>query len=225
MNFPSLQVNNFFDNPDYILNYANSLTYEKENLYPGTRTKPLHILNKELFKDINSKIIRLLYPKWDIYSQIEWSALSMFQKINYDDVKLHMLNEKNPGKGWVHNDNEIKFTAIVYLSKGKDNGTAIYSKDDGFTLVRVKEQQIKYDYYNGKEQSKDIYLQSLNENINSYNIECLFNSSYNKLIGFDGSNPHGAFFNLKPDDERITFISFFTDIIAPYFPVPEMRRV
>jgi len=40
MNYPSLQVNNFFENPDYIRDYAESLTYVKpEGDYPGLRAK------------------------------------------------------------------------------------------------------------------------------------------------------------------------------------------
>ena len=66
---------------------------------------------------------------------------------------------------------------------------------------------------------------NLNENLNQFKLECLFNSSYNKMIGFDGSNPHGAFYNLKPGEERITYISFFRQIVAPYNHVPEMRRL
>ena len=30
MNYPTIQVVNFFENPDYILNYAESLEYEKK---------------------------------------------------------------------------------------------------------------------------------------------------------------------------------------------------
>ena len=56
-------------------------------------------------------------------------------------------------------------------------------------------------------------------------MQCLFNSSYNKMIGFDGATPHGAVFNLNPGGERITYISFFNQIVAPYTPMAEMRRI
>ena len=226
MNYPSVQITNFLDNPDYVLNYAKRLEYEKnDGKYPGLRTKALHQIDSDFFTDINSKIIRLLYPDWDVFSSIEWQATSFFHKINYKDIEFHTLNKENPGKGWIHNDNHAKFTAIIYLSKGDGCGTGLYSKDDNFKLVRGNH-DVKYDYYlkNNEDNIKE-YLKKLNENLNKFKLECLFNSSYNKMIGFDGSNPHGAFYNLKPDEERITYISFFTYIKAPYFHIPEMRRL
>ena len=225
MNYPTIQVVNFFENPDYILNYAESLEYEKtDGGYPGKRTKPLHEIDRGLFTDINSKIIRTLYPDWDTCDRIEYVAKTMFHKITYDDVKYHLENKEYPGKGWIHNDNESKLTSIIYLSSDKDNGTEIYSKKNGFTTVRC-DASIKKDYYTNNKVDLNYYLSKLNENINQHNVECVFNSSYNKMIAFDGSNPHGAFYNLKPGDERITLISFFTHIKAPYFHIPEMRRL
>ena len=225
MNYPSVQVTNFLDNPDYILNYAKSLEYKNSKNYPGLRTQPLHEINFEFFTDINSKIIRLLYPDFDVYKKVEWQANSFFQKINYKDIEFHMLNKENPDRGWIHNDDEVKFTAIIYLSKGDGCGTGLYSKSDGFKMVRGGH-DVKYEYYlNNKEINLEDYLNKLNKNLNKFKLECLFNSSYNKMIGFDGSNPHGAFYNLKPDEERITYISFFKSIMAPYCHIPEMRRL
>ena len=225
MNFPTLQVSNFFDNPDYILNYAKTLEYEKsDGAYPGKRTKPLHKINRDLFTDINNKIIRVLYPDWNVFNDIEYLVITQFHKITYDDIKHHTENKEHPGNGWIHNDHLSKFTSIIYLSPGKDNGTAIYSKKDGFTTVR-DDHSVKQKYYLNNEVDLNYYLSKLNENINQYNIECVFNSAYNKMIGFDGANPHAAIHNLKPGEERITLISFFENIKAPYFHIPEMRRI
>jgi len=70
----------------------------------------------------------------------------------------------------------------------------------------------------------DEYYKQFNDHYSKFKLDCVFNSSYNKLIGFDGSTPHGALFNLKPGEERLMYISFFYDINAPYYPIPEMRR-
>jgi hypothetical protein len=45
------------------------------------------------------------------------------------------------------------------------------------------------------------------------------------MIAFDGATPHGAIYNLKPGEERITYISFFYEISAPYSHIAEMRRI
>ena len=229
MNFPSLQVNDFFDKPDHIRDYAESLTYEKpDGNYPGLRAKPKNQFDFNLFEDINFKIIRLLYPDYQMFQSVGWNATSSFQKIKYEDIEAHILNKEHPGKGWIHNDHESKFTSIIYLSKHDDCGTALYSSKNShmsnFNSVRANP-NFKNDYYHKNPNLKlDEYYKDLNEHLNTFKLECLFNSSYNKMIGFDGSNPHGAIYNLKPREERLMYISFFENIFAPHYPVPEMRR-
>ena len=229
MNFPSLQVSNFFDKPDHIRDYAESLNYQKPNgNYPGLRAKPEDQFGHELFENINFKILRLLYSDYQMFQSVGWNATSSFQKIKYEDIEAHILNKENPGKGWIHNDHESKFTAIIYLSKHNDCGTALYSSKNNymssFNSVRSNP-NLKNDYYHKNPNLKlDEYYKDLNEHLNTFKLECLFNSSYNKMIGFDGSNPHGAIYNLKPKEERLMFISFFENILAPHYPVPEMRR-
>ena len=225
MNYPSLQVNNFFENPDYIRDYAESLTYVKpEGDYPGLRATSTEENGHILIQDINFKIIRLLYPDYSAYNSVMWNSSSSFQKIKYEDIEAHILNKEHPGKGWVHNDHESKFTAIIYLSNHEDCGTALYSQKSKFNTTRCKS-QLKNDYY-AKKPNMDMneYYKEFNSHFNKFKLDCVFNSSYNKLIGFDGSTPHGALFNLKPGEERLMYISFFYDINAPYYPVPEMRR-
>ena len=229
MNFPSLQVNNFFDKPDCIRDYAESLDYHKpDGNYPGLRAKPVSGFDHNFFEEINYKIMRLLYPDFRMFQSVGWNALSYFQKIKYEDIEAHILNKENSGKGWIHNDNESKFTSIIYLSKHHDCGTALYSPKNnyisGFNTLRTNP-NFKNDYYKKNPNLKlDEYYKGLNEHLNTFKLDCLFNSSYNKMIGFDGSNAHGAIYNLKPKEERIIFISFFENIFAPHYPVPEMRR-
>ena len=229
MNYPSLQVNNFFDNADYIRDYAESLEYQKPGgSYPGLRAAAINEFDRVFFDNINFKIIRLLYPDYQINKNVGWNVTSSFQKIKYEDVEAHILNKEHPGKGWIHNDHESKFTSIIYLSKYDGCGTALYSPKNNymsnFNSVKA-DASIKNDYYYKNPDLKlDEYYKALNEHLNTFKLDCLFNSSYNKMIGFDGSNPHGAFYNLKPGEERLSFISFFGDILAPYYPVPEMRR-
>jgi len=223
MNFPSLQVLNFLDNPDDIVDYANTLSYEKDNYSAGKRTSALHEFDKTIFNNVNYRIMRLLYPDAITWDKITWNAMTYFHKIKYEDVDLIINNEKNPCKGWIHQDNFCKFTSITYLSKGKDNGTAIYSPKNVFDLK--KDEDIKYDHYRGKEVDKEQFSKELNRNLDKYNVECMFGSSYNKMIGFDGSSHHGALYTMKPGEERLTLISFIKSINAPYFPMAEMRRI
>ena len=223
MNFPSLQVLNFLENPDGIVDFANTLTYERDNYSAGVRSQPLHEYKNTIFNNVNSRIIRLLYPDPVICESVLWSATTYFHKIKYEDVELIINDTKNQNKGWIHQDNFTKFTSITYLSKGRENGTAIYSPKEVYDLK--KDEDIKYDHYRGKKVDQKQFSEELNRNLNKYNVECIFDSSYNKMIGFDGSSHHGALYNMKPGEERLTLISFIKSITAPHFPMSEMRRV
>lgn len=232
MNYPTMQVTDFFNNPEYISDLAYSLEYEKsEGNYPGCRTKPLHEINSDLHRNISNRILRLLYPDFNIFANLSWVNTAYFQKISYDDVEFNILNKENSGKGWIHQDSTAKYTVIVYLSKGEGSGTAIYSREDGFNtagpeLDDVNWCDVKYNYITKTEPTTlDEFSKSLNAHTKKFKMQCLFNSSYNKMIGFDGATPHGAVFNLNPGEERITYISFFNQIVAPYTPMAEMRRI
>jgi hypothetical protein len=230
MNFPSLQVNDFFQNPNSVVDYVETLRFEKPpGNYPGLRALAQNDFDHDFFQRINLKIVKLLYSDFKVFQTVGINAHSYFQKIKYEDVEAHMLNCENPGRGWIHNDHESKFTSIIYLSKHENCGTALYTyKDEAKSNFKsVKANPYYKDAYYRKDPNLklDEYYAYLNEHLNQYKLDCLFNSAYNKMIGFDGGNAHGALYNLKPGEERLIFISFFHGLIAPYYPVPEMNRI
>ena len=49
--YPLTCIDNFFENPSSIVNYANTLSYEadEEGRWPGYRSQPLHIINPDFF--------------------------------------------------------------------------------------------------------------------------------------------------------------------------------
>ena len=64
MNFPALQVNNFFNDSDSVINFSKNqnYNYHKAGLYPGQRTESLNNLDYNLFVYVTQKIMRLFYP-------------------------------------------------------------------------------------------------------------------------------------------------------------------
>tara|TARA_B100001094_G_C18148791_1_gene782430 strand:- start:422 stop:1108 length:687 start_codon:yes stop_codon:yes gene_type:complete len=228
MNFPNLQVSNFFNNPNEYYDFAQSIEFKqnKNGGYPGARSENLRELDLRKHQYFNSKIIRLLYPYNPVYELVKWSANTFFQKITYDDVALNVENKKHPGVGWVHDDGKFQLTAIVYLTKN-DNGNS------GTSVYRLKKEQyepeihrqIKRDYYMSKEVDKDIYSKELNNNVEYFDEVAKSYSHYNSLFLFDGSHHHAANFDMQPGEERLTLISFFELIVSPYFPIPEMKKL
>ena len=59
MLFPVTIVDNFFEDPDYIVKYAKSLKYEDLDILPGSRTDALHNIDQEFFNWITSKSLKL----------------------------------------------------------------------------------------------------------------------------------------------------------------------
>ena len=59
INYPTIVVENFFDNPDSVVELSKKLDFspakEREN-WPGFRSKNLLITNKKLFKFICKKL-------------------------------------------------------------------------------------------------------------------------------------------------------------------------
>ena len=76
------------------------------------------------------------------------------------------------------------------------------------------------------------YFHNINKNYkneqikfnNNYQKLVSINSEYNSMVAFDGGYFHGADWDLKPGEERLTLITFFYELNAPWYPIPEMRR-
>ena len=49
MIWPTLCVDNFFDEPNKVIELSKSLDYESSNVYPGKRSIDLHIHHEEFF--------------------------------------------------------------------------------------------------------------------------------------------------------------------------------
>ena len=93
--WPTLIVDNFFDDPDKIINFSKQLNYKRseDHHWPGTRSPQLDKVDKPFFDWSTKKIMMLLFPM--NIEQIKWSAIQHFQKIPY----------KTYGKsGWIHRD-------------------------------------------------------------------------------------------------------------------------
>ena len=199
MLWPNFCIDNFFQNPDSVVDFSKTLKfYKSKGKFPGERTKPLHEINYDFFLKVTKKIVACLYPN-DL-ENLEWKALQFFQKIKPQE---HLT------KGFIHQDIEREFTSIVYLSSN-DSNTCFYKrlKEDIPNHIKIKE-----DIYLNKKQSNLKFEKSLKEDHNSYEKTIEFKSIKNRMILFDGSADHGVeSFGKKNEQERLTLITFFSSI-------------
>jgi hypothetical protein len=222
MIWPNICVDNFFNNPEEIVKYANSLEYSPHLKSPGIKSEPLHTVDSDFFTFVNFKILSVIYPHQ--YRNLEFNASTYFVKVppNF------------PSDGWVHDDAAEGFgmTSIVYLSKNLDAGTCIYKKKTTWKQSKI-DQQIKHDHFANFHKNilnKDIEKYK-KENNSFYEETIRYKSVYNRLISFDASSLHAAvpYIDKHSKEDRLTLISFFTDIrhsTAPLkYPLPESRRL
>jgi hypothetical protein len=114
MLFPTMCVDNFFDDPKSVRELACSLEYypEPNGIWPGKRTKPLHEVASKYNNFFNSKLFNLIY---DFKKQeLSWEVDSYFQLIE------PYGNNPNTNVGWVHKDNNSILAGVVYLNENPE---------------------------------------------------------------------------------------------------------
>ena len=223
MNFPNTQILNFFDNPYDIIHFADSLEYERNlGTYPGARTEDMSLVAPEFFRFLCQRTLSIFYPGiTDKSSFVYWNADARFQKITYDDLV-------DGTKTWVHDDREATFTSIIYLSPNMlGNGTGIYlPKSTGDVYYSDKALKSKVNHYQENSiEDKEEYFKELEAHNSKFYKAAHFDSVFNSHLIFDGHQPHKAETNIKEGETRLTLITFFYQVTAPYFPLGNMRKI
>ena len=200
MIWPTIVIDNFFNNPKAVIEFANNLEFQKnDGRYPGYRTKQLGEIENNFFQISTSKIMAALYPNESYMGSLQWTANQYFQKIKTNE---------NLEPGYVHQDLDAEFTAIVYLSDEEDAGTAIFKKikepvphhEDDKKKGYLKSQKSK-DYFNSIKRNRECFQQTLE-----------FTSVKNRMVLFDSSHFHAVNNFGKKQKERLTLITFFSSI-------------
>lgn len=223
MYFPSICVDNFFNNPDHVRKFALSLEYEdcsvSGGIWPGKRTKELSSINPDYHKDFTHKVLSLFFDR------------KRFNNLQFEIQTYFQLTEPNQyGKenltGWVHDDGFAPFAGVVYLSKdiNPECGTSICSKKSLYSAERnihIKHEMFK----NYNAENEQFYKDSMEINNSQFVETVRFSNIYNRLIAYDGAQFH-VVNNLYGDNEpRLTQVFFFNSISSDWFPIPHSRTV
>ena len=213
MSFPITIVDNFFPDPDSIVDLANTLDFEytTDGRWPGSRTKTLDKIQRKDVYDFAQyslcKINALYWSKPRKEIEISMGELG-FQKIK-PFVKNKEDQFKSINKGWVHRDNVI-LGGLVYLTKNpqEHTGTSIYKPKKGYfnfhrDHLSYKEQHYVEQNVNENEYNKAYELSNeyYEETINVKNV-------YNRLLLFDGLSFHAAQTFGYGDKDRLIFNIF-----------------
>jgi hypothetical protein len=214
--FPITSINNFFEDPDKVVNLSKKLKYSKyesEGSWPGVRSASLHTIDYSFF---NQTLLSILSMYYEDLTQIAYSeACLQFHRIkpyskSFNDIR---------NKGWIHRDN-VSLGGIIYLNKNSfpESGTSLFTpkKNPIKNAIAVK---TKLDFYkhgkiNIKKYEKE---QKLLEK--KFIKTHVINNIYNNLIAFDGEQWHRCD-NLyaHPTEERLSMVFFIGKIRTKSWP-------
>jgi len=239
-NFPTICIDNFYDNPDEIRNFALTLEFKKNNgNFPGVRSEEICKLNRNLYNKFCEKLLSIFYNFTNEY--VEWNIDTRFQKIYpYSKDKNSLLNS-----GWYHMDSDSTIAAgVIYLNpeSNLDSGTTIgrlknietafqdYFWRDSFYRSKLPEIEFNTD--------KDIFPKCENApDLNIYQHEMLIHNSkfektlefknvYNRLVMYDGEYFHReSNFFANEYEPRLTQVFFINAIPKNKKPIERMKDV
>ena len=137
MGFPTLIIDNFFDDPDKVVEYANTLEFLPSELgeWPGKRSEELWMTNPELFDYTSAKIYNTFYPHG-----LEHYKMSL--KFQY--IEPYSFDNR----GWIHQDTS-QFGGIIYLTKEPEvgTGTSLYEPTRGWFNQSTYNMDVKNKQY------------------------------------------------------------------------------
>ncbi len=186
--YPNLIVDNFFEDPDSIVDLSTNLQYSPSDngRWPGLRSNYLHKIYPRLFDFISTKITHLFYDTCE-----SWTYEITFQKIN--PYSENQYNKKNCG--WVHSD-EYNFGGVIFLTKNQ-------------------EEEIKNRHFLGGIVDDDIFNQFYNTYHNQFEETIKIKNIYNRLVLFNSGTLHAV--QTYGTKERLT-IPFFNSNISNKLP-------
>ena len=223
MLFPITCLDDFFEDPDLVRQFALSLEFcpSPGGAWPGTRSSPLHEVNPNYFSYFCRKLFSLYYDPTKFPTN-EYTVTTYFQLIEpFKNANGEIVPEAN--LGWVHTDGDDNVMAgLIYLNPNAalDSGTSIFKKKHVVGDLQLAD---KEDLYTTNIVT-DKHVEALRRNRDNYVETLRFNNVYNRLICFDGSKLHAAN-NFNNSEPRLTQVFFINKIRADWFPVPSCKKV
>ena len=219
MYFPTIVVDDFYNNFNEVVTYANSLEYGIQGYsMPGVKSQDLQFINQGLYFESVHKALSLVYGDYK-RSKVRFMCQTRFERIvPYGD--------SYNSNGWVHYDDDNVLTGILYLDAESSHGTTLYDRRS-LTYKEIIEHQpdaLKEVLHSGQNPNSDDYNQSLDKWNSKFEESVVVKGKPNRLVLFDSKQWHAANGYGLPNKPRLIQTFFFGKIEAEYFPIPEMKR-
>ena len=210
--FPTLVVDDFLDDPDYVLDLALNAEYRDpgHTNYPGVASKKrIHEIDQKLFDSILQKIFGYY---WDLYNPVRFMVDMEFQRID------------NPGQGIIHVDTEYGAlcAGVIYLNKNieKDTGTSFYKLIDPDYKVKKEEFLEPIARYHAGEHVEDLDKICANH-YNMFEETMRVQNQYNRLVTYAADVWHTA--TSYGDQTRYTLRFFVNKLESEHQDFPLNR--
>jgi len=232
MVFPLTCIDNFYENPDAVVEFANSLEFTKmPGIYPGLRTNFLHNINQIFFDKFCEKLFSVFFD----YSQapVNWNVQTHFQKIYpFTDDGNELINS-----GWIHLDADAVAAGVIYLNKNTNikAGTSMYQMKYPELCKEYKDGEMRYldyglntariDFYDGKEVDIEDYKKQKIEHEELFEKTLDVGNVYNRLILYDIDYWHKeSSFIMNDSNPRLTQVFFIPSVEASNFPIQRKKQ-
>lgn len=219
--FPITILDNFYENPDLVRDYALSLQYypSENGAWPGLRTKLLSEIDPNFFKTFCNKLFGLFFDFEN--TKVDWEVETNFQKINSFSEDSNDI--KNTG--WIHSDDDCIFGGVIYLNPNPQPnwGTSIYNlKPEQSSCGEFK---TKFLHYSGKDFNENEHLFEKTTHNNKFIETIRIENFYNRIIMYDRDVYHGVpSYYSDSNEPRLTQVFFVKEIISSgNFPVIRSR--
>lgn len=210
--FP-LCIDNFFDEPDMIREWANSLPKERseDGSWPGYRTLPLHEIDREFQVSL---VLKILSAYYDLkYTNVSWTSCNAYFHVipKYSEDTNSLSNV-----GWVHQDEETDLAGIVYLTPNADvnSGTSLFNlkKEYENSYLRFSNNPQKHAMYNGMRVDEEEYKKALYQHNDKFVETARFGNVYNRLVMYSAQEYHRINSFVTNSEDRMTFVFFMRGI-------------
>jgi len=223
--FNPICIDGFFKNPNFIRDWALKLPKEKQidGHWPGLRTQPLHLIDKNLTITL---LLKILSAYFDLrYENVSWQK----SNVTFQLIEPYSSNKNNiKNKGWIHQDDCVDLAGLIYLTPNADldSGTSLFNlkkeyENNFFYFANNPEKQSLYTDLNFNE---EVYEKSYEERSKKFDEKINFSNIYNRLIMYDGKEFHRANNLDTGQRERLTLVFFIEGISNDFLPIDRINN-
>jgi hypothetical protein len=210
--FPVTILDNFFENPHSVRQFALQQDFNVVRLHPGIRTKPLTEISPAFYDFFTQKLLSIFFDlKRD--------------RVKFDIESGFQLSFSKYEEGWVHTDYDCSFAGVVYLNPHApvDAGTSVYTRNNNTELNF----DLRDKLYSGQDVDMNEYRIAREKHNSNFTKVLDVGNVYNRLFLYNGNQWHkeNKLFGDDQENSRLTLV-FFGNIMLEngQFPVERTRQ-